>query len=288
MSGTRRQKETQRAAAYWNRQYAGKRPAAWLWWEKPLVAAYLGNLICGEACSGTAELAARGIETCCAGALPFASALSVGCGSAYKELALLQRGLVSHFTLYDISEAALIAAGKRIEEAGFGGAVTLAQGDALAVERGAFDLVYWDNALHHMLDVRAALAWSRARLKKGGSLAVNDYVGPSRFQWPDDMLHMVNEVILPLGVSPTDRPSERFMIRADPSEAADSGRIREALLASFPNAAWVPLGGAIYHVGLTGKIADIPDPILSRLLRIDAKLNEAGMYVYAWATAVKE
>ena len=288
MSETRRHDEAQRAAAYWDQQYSGKRPPVWLWWEKPLVAAYLGNLVCGEACSGTADLAARGIEACCAGALPFAAALSVGCGSAYKEVALLQRGLVSHFTLYDISEAALATARKRAEEAGLARAVTLVQADALAAERGAFDLVYWDNALHHMPHVRAALAWSRARLKRGGILVVYDYVGPSRFQWADDMLQMVNELILPLGVEPTRRPSERFMMQADPSEAADSGRIREALFANFPNAAWVPLGGAVYHVGLTGKIADIPDPILSRLLRIDAKLNEAGMHVYAWATAVKE
>jgi hypothetical protein len=41
-------------------------------------------------------------------------------------------------------------------------------------------------------------------------------------------------------------------------------------------------------VGLTGCHFTLPDPILARLLRLDAKLNAAGEYVYAFATAVKE
>ena len=276
------------AAAWWDEHYSGKRDPVWRWWESPEVAAYLGGLVCGLPCSGTADLAVQGIRAHCAGALPFARAVSVGCGSAYKEVALLRAGLVRHFTLYDISTAALASAQSRAEAAGLAQAVTLVQGDPLDVERGVFDLVYWDNSLHHMINTRDALAWSRARLKPGGRLVVNDYVGPDRFQWPDDMLARVNEVIAPFGVEPTERENPRLIAGADPSEAADSAATHAALFAEFPNAAWTPMGGAIYHVGLTGKIMPLPGLIVARLLRIDAKLNEAGMYVYAWASAVKE
>lgn len=276
------------AAAWWDEHYSGKRDPVWRWWESPEASAYLGELVCGQPCSGTAELAVQGMRSHCGNALPFASAISVGCGSAYKEIALLRQGLVRHFTLYDISEGALAAARKRAEAAGLAHAVTLVHGDPLEQERGSFDLVYWDNSLHHMMNTRAAMAWSRVRLRQGGHVVINDYVGPDRFQWPDDMLERINEVIVPFGVDPTERENPRLIGRADPTEAADSAATREALFAEFPNATWTPLGGAIYHTGLTGKRTPLSPLIVARLMRIDAKLNEGGVYVYAWATAVKE
>lgn len=276
------------AAAWWDDHYNGKRDPVWLWWESPEVSAYLGELVCGGPCSGTADLAVQGIRRHCGEALPFESAVSVGCGSAYKEIALLQAGVVRHFTLYDISEAALAAARNRAESAGLAHAVTLVHGDPLERERGSFDLVYWDNSLHHMLNTRAALAWSRVRLKQGGHLVINDYVGPDRFQWSDDMLARINEVIEPFGVEPTERENPRLIAKADPSEAADSAATHDALFGEFPDAVWTPMGGAIYHAGLTGKYTPLPGLIVARLMRIDDMLNKAGMYVYAWATAVKE
>ena len=288
MSEKQRQEDLQAAAAAWDRNFAAKRPPIWLWWENPQVAAYLGDLVCGEACSGTAELAERGIRAHCGDALPFETAISVGCGSAYKEVLLLERGVVRHFTLYDISKVALARARKRAEDAGVAEAITFVCEDAFRSERGKFDMVYWDNSLHHMLDVYGAIAWSKARLKPGGRLVVNDYVGPSRFQWPEEMLARINGIIEPMGVVPTQRVDEQLMKKADPSEAADSARTKEALFKYFPNALWTPLGGAIYHVALIGKPVTVHPEILSRLLRIDAQLNASGMYVYAWATAVKE
>lgn len=286
--GTVQDKARAVAAAWWDEHYNGKRDPVWRWWESPEVSAYLGELVCGRPCSGTADLAVQGIRGHCGEVLPFATAVSVGCGSAYKEVALLQAGLVRHFTLYDISEAALAAARGRAEAAGLAHAVTLVCGDPLERERGSFDLVYWDNSLHHMMSTRSALAWSRVRLKQGGRLVINDYVGPDRFQWPDAMLARINEVIEPFGVEPTERENPRLIARADPSEAADSAATRDSLFTEFPNATWTPTGGAIYHVGLTGKYTPLPGLIVARLMRIDATLNEAGMYVYAWATAVKE
>ena len=57
-----------------------------------------------------------------------------------------------------------------------------------------YDLVYWNDALHHMPDVSDALRWSSDRLKPRGLLAMDDFVGPSRFQWSDTNLDWATRV----------------------------------------------------------------------------------------------
>ena len=285
--GEERQTELDRASTFWDGRHTDSANLKWHWWQHPEVAARLGELVCGEACATTAELAARGIARHCKEALPFERGISLGCGSAHKELALLKAGLVRHFTAYDISAEALVKARHAVEKAGFGAAVSLNQGDALGTERGKFDLVYWDNSLHHMFDVHAAMAWSKARLNPGGCLVVNDYVGPNRFQWPDPLLMLCNTVIAPVGVPLTRRVDRRLMEKLDPSEAADSERTQEALFRFFPNATWIPLGGVVYHMGLTGKAIEMTPPLIERFMDADMRLNAEGHYVYAFAVAWK-
>ena len=101
------------------------------------------------------------------------------------------------------------------------------------------------------------------------------------------MLDACNQVCTAFGLPIIEPPNIDDMKRADPSEAADSERIREALFSTFPNAEYIPMGGVIYHMALTGRPLELPDPILKRMLQIDAKLNEKGLHVYAHATAVK-
>ena len=63
------------------------------------------------------------------------------------------------------------------------------------IEDQQFDLVYWNNALHHMFDAAGAVRWSREILKLGGVFAIDDYVGPSRFQHSKGPLAAVNKIL---------------------------------------------------------------------------------------------
>lgn len=277
-----------KVGAYWDQRHTpGKGRAMWCWWHSPLVLAHLGRLVTGIPCASLAQLTISALQQRFSDLLPFERGLSVGCGGGQKEIELIQAGIVRRFTMYDLSAASVALAQGNAREAGCGDAVDCVQADAFVAERRHFDLVYWDNALHHMPNVHTALNWSRARLKPDGVLAMNDFVGASRFQWSDRLMKACNEILLAFDLPPVERPGLDLMLRTDPSEAADSGRIHEALLRFFPDALWTPLGGVIYHVALNGQPCALPDNLLTRMLQLDAKLSDAGEYVYAFATARK-
>ena len=273
----------------WNSHYTRKKMPAWLWWASPLACEYYLSLAGLSPIGPTLKNLNRDyFQKHFSERLPFRHGLSVGCGTGSKEIALVEAGIVDSMTLYELSDVALEIAKKSAKAKGIAHKIHCNLGNAYEMERSRFDLVFWDNALHHMPDVHTALVWSRNRLEKNGVLYMNDFVGASRFQWGEELLTACNNVLDVFGISPVYPPSYEYMVKSDPSEAADSQRIKEELFRIFPNATWTPTGGAIYHVGLTGRDIEIPDNVLKKLLHFDAVLNSAGTYVYAMATAVKE
>jgi hypothetical protein len=134
---------------------------------------------------------------------------------------------------------------------------------------------------------------------------MDDYVGASRFQWSDYQLSMGTRVREELPErflrNPQDpdhdlptvlrRPSAKKLMKADPTEAADSARIVPAVLKVFPDAEVILTGGAIYHTGLNDVLANfIPgedDDLLRAILLVDEALANAGETQYAVALAVK-
>ena len=211
---------------------------------------------------------------------------------------MIQDGIVDSFDLFELS-AARIEAGKRLfENAGLGTRANFVKGDAFELVNGRYDLVYWDNALHHMMDTRAAVEWSRSILDTGGVLAVNDYVGPNRFQWSERGLAWATHIrsILPEQfVRHADdparimracrRPDPQAIAKTDPSESADSENIVGALQNEFPDGTLWWLGGYIYHLALSDLIWNFEgneqSETLSMCLAVDELLSELGENHYA-------
>jgi hypothetical protein len=87
------------------------------------------------------------------GGHPLRLGVSVGCGDGTKEMTLLRSGVVERFVLYEVAEA-------RIAN-GMANAAKWNLSDRVEFRREivnfaagdpTYDLVYWNNALHHMLD----------------------------------------------------------------------------------------------------------------------------------------
>ena len=169
-----------------------------------------------------------------------------------------------------------------------------------------YDLVYWNNALHHMPSVEESLRWSHDRLKPGGLLAIDDFIGPDRFQWTDDNLALANRVrqnlavrflrnpyapdqLLPREIT---RPTPEEVIASDPSEAVDCGRTADVLRARFPGCEIIPTGGALYHLALNDIFCNFTTEddlaLLDQILLLDQALAERGITQYAVAFAVRQ
>lgn len=275
------------------------------WWMHPAILRHINALVCGSPLDGPwagLEQRMRGL----AKGEGFSQGLSVGCGSASKELHLLRENIVQRFDLFEVSPERLASGAASAAKQGLAERARFHAQDAFAQDLGGqYDLVYWNNALHHMFNVRQALEWSRERLRPGGWLVLDDYVGPSRFQWPDAQLQIASQVrrSLPerllrdpqhperrcaLDIA---RPSLEQMRSADPSEAADSDAILPALRQVFPEAEVLFTGGVVYNLPLNDVIANF-DPVedaalLQSLLAYDAELAAQGHTHYACAFAVK-
>lgn len=290
-------------ARHWSRPGAAAPRARW--WMHPAILRHINALVCGQPLDGPWAGLEQRMRTLAPGGV-FRRGISVGCGSASKELGLLQRGVVERFDLFELSPERVERARAAAQRLGVADRAAFHVRAPFDMDLGGqYDLVYWNNALHHMFDVRRALLWSRDRLRPGGRLVLDDYVGASRFQWPDAHLEIASRVrrALPerLLRDPADperlcpvarqRPGLADMLATDPSEAADSDNILPALRQIFPDAEVLPTGGVIYNLALKDVLANFDDArdaeLLQDLLARDAELAAQGQTQYACAFAAR-
>jgi hypothetical protein len=157
-----------------------------------------------------------------------------------------------------------------------------------------------------MLDTAQAIRWSHERLKTGGLLAIDDYVGPNQFQWSDATIQRATEILQSLParflVDPTNptrtvrstggKPPLQSVIATDPTEAADSKNIIPALNQIFTHSLdLIPTGGLAYLICLDElfenfkSLEDLNQ--LQNLLDIDAAWGRERETAYAVAFALK-
>ena len=284
----------------WSKKYENPSSAGRLRWTgSGAVIRHMTSLICGRPCASVQE-AIIAVLRDISKRLPYERGLSVACGTGRKEMALLENNIVGHFDCYELSRKAVEEGEREAAKRNLKDRITFHHGDAFAAvfQNDVFDFIYWDNAMHHMLDARAAMRWSKGLLAKNGCFFMYDFVGPTRFQWTGEQIRIIKELLESLDDAYFLMPggeymwkkepslmSEEEMIRADPSEAADSGNILPAFTETFPKGTILPLGGLVYVLGLDGILVNIPEdsPLLRRLLKLDAMLSRHGHNYYAVA-----
>jgi SAM-dependent methyltransferase len=277
------------------------------WWQSPHIIRHINKKIAGSPLDGFSAGIAQRAKEIAGDRFPFSRGVSIGCGSGQKEMALIRQGLVSSFDLYELSEVRIEQGRELASKLGVEDKVTFYLGDAFEIVKNkeCFDFVHWNNSLHHMFDVEASIKWSYDVLRKGGMFYMDDYVGPTRFQWSDKMLEIVSKVrsVLPENylVNPKNpnsllpkhinRPRVEELIQIDPSEAADSERILDCVNKYFPNAEITLTGGVIYHLTLSDILHNFDESkdryLLDILMIVDDLCAELGESTYATAIAVK-
>lgn len=291
----------------WGRSLMLRRASGVGWWHNAFVVRCINKRICGKLVDGRSQGLIHWLVDSFGHLFPLERGISVGCGDGSKEALFLQAGIVRTFDLYELSEKSIERGRSLSRRLGLEDRMHFHHGIALEEARAAdsYDLVAWNDALHHMPSVDEALAWSRMILKNGGIFALDDFVGPTRFQWPDEQLEIakaIREAIpikyralprLPFEYLPTavDRPTVKSMIAMDPSEAADSARILPMLAHHFPEVRIRKTGGVVYHLALHEVMHNFhPDQdasLLQLLMLIDELCIEAGNTHYASAIGQK-
>lgn len=295
--------ETQKKVGkYWDKQTTNQENKRIRWWQSPYIIEHINSRVCGKRFTGWNAGAVEVLNTKSNNQV-FRNAISIGCGTGAKEMNLIEKGIVEKFVCYELSKERIAIGQELAERKGISEKIIFRLGDFFTSSDNypeTYDLVFWDNSLHHMLDTRYAIKISREILKENGYFFCNDFVGKNRFQWSDVELALVNGVRLSLPdeiyVSGEKRipkflgrPNLIKMIEEDPSEAADSESIIPAIYDTFDNPFVVNTGGVIYHTCLNNILQNIPErsEMLEYLLRLDDEIAEHGYTQYAFVLAKK-
>jgi 2-polyprenyl-3-methyl-5-hydroxy-6-metoxy-1,4-benzoquinol methylase len=119
--------------------------------------------------------------------------LSVGCGFGAIERLLRRRDYCQHIHGGDIAGAAIEAATKTAEAEHLEG-VTYEVADLNRAEfpKEKYHAVYAHACLHHVFHLEHLLDQIKWTLKPGGLLVVQEYVGPSQMQFPQEHLYLAD------------------------------------------------------------------------------------------------
>ncbi len=189
-------------------------------------------------------------------------ALTLGCGFGELERGLAQYGTVVRHDAIDIAPGA-VAEATRLASAGGHSHIRYWAADLnqVQLEPESFDCVFGVHAVHHLERLEHVFAEVRRALRPGGWFVLNEFVGPTRFQWTQRQLEVVNGLLAALPErlrrnrahegrikSKVERPTIPEMCRIDPSEAVRSAEIMSLLPRSFEVVEFKGYGGTVLHL----------------------------------------
>jgi SAM-dependent methyltransferase len=187
--------------------------------------------------------------------------ISLGCGTGEKELRWTNLCDFSRLDAYDISTSRIAHAQDRAEAAGRT-ELHYHVSDLSGIDwpRAEIDIVFGDQSLHHLSPLEPLLLEIRRALKPTGYLVASEFIGPTRFQWTDRQLEVINATLALLPARyrrrwttgrikrRVHRPSRLAMQMGDPSEAIESARIAPLLERHFEVVERRDYGGTIVHM----------------------------------------
>jgi O-antigen biosynthesis protein len=238
--------------------------------------------------------------------LPVMRALTLGCGHGELERGLSQYNFALAHDGVDIAESAIANASRLAREAGLSNLhYSIEDMDRIQLPRDNYDVVFGISSFHHVLALERLMIQVSRTLKPGGYLFLDEYIGPNRFQWPDEQLAIVNEQIMAMPsrfkVCLSQRnafklPMQRHTIKevavADPSEAIRSADILPLAQAIFDVVEVKGCGGALLHLLLehiAGNFSDNdPEAVdyLSSMFDLEDRLTAAGQLRHNFAIII--
>jgi SAM-dependent methyltransferase len=190
---------------------------------------------------------------------PVPLGLSLGCGYGVLEREAVKLGIAERFEAYDISPEAVEVARKEAESQGLDDRIAYTAEDLNTIELqpGRYGTVFAIQTLHHIEALEHLLDQIRASLSKDGLFVINEYVGPARFQFPDERLPLMNDLLMVLPESyrrslrnghiraEVHRPDEKDVYKVDPSESIRSDEIIELVEERFEIVYKADFGGTL-------------------------------------------
>jgi SAM-dependent methyltransferase len=188
--------------------------------------------------------------------------LCMGCGAGELERGLIKIGCAKVIDAFDIDEesvktAIALCKKNKINSINY----SVADANEISLPENKYDLVVVHNAMHHFLELELILSRINKSLKHNGLFVLVEYVGPTRFQWTDKQLKIINDLLclLPdrykkdadndqiIKANVTKKTMEGYL-KEDPSEAVRSEDILLLLYNYLEVIEERDMGGTILHM----------------------------------------
>jgi len=232
------------AAQFWDQESVSPTHVSWM--ADPSVREYINASI-----SGSPHIWPMDWFLQFLGTRRFVRALSIGCGTGPLERDLIRRGICLQVDAFDGSPGSIDIARNLAAGEGVGDRIHYYVDDfnEPKLPGNAYDIVFFHQSLHHVAKLEKLMAAILRTLRRGGLLYIDEYIGPSRFDWDDALIaphralfaQMPAECrlfdLLPLPIHPV-----------DPSEAIRSSEIMPQLARGFRLLARRDYGGTILSV----------------------------------------
>ncbi|MBE8470399.1 SAM-dependent methyltransferase [Streptomyces justiciae] len=222
--------------------------------------------------------------------------LSLGCGTGGNELLWAKTGAFSLLEGVDVAPERIGFATRTAAEEGLADVLRFRVTDVnqMTADGERFDVLLGLQSLHHFDNLDETLPRLAQLIEPDGLFVIDEFVGPTRFQWTDAQLDAANALLARL---PEERrrladgrikrrvvrPSRMSMVLDDPSEAVDAAALLPGLRREFEVVEERPYGGTVLHIAFSGIAHNFRDgapetlELLERCFAAeDAALPEVG------------
>ena len=273
------------------------------WTQHPKVQERLNFLVSGNAHKNRFE---HFMERYLQGKMPVERALTLGCGHGELERGLAQYNFATLHEGVDIADGAIAEAARLAAEAGLKNiAYRIADINSIELPRNTYDVIFGVGSIHHTARLEHLFEQVAKSLKPDGFFFLDEFVGPSHFQWGDAQLAAINKaaaalprryrmcVDKPLEPKPiVTRISVAEMNAVDPSEAVRSSEIVALLPKYFDVLETKGAGGSLLHLLLEHIAGNFdegdPDGMaqLQSLFNLEDELMASGTLQHDFAVIV--
>lgn len=256
------------AGQFWDREILEQSHVSWL--EHPLIRAYVNEQIGGW----PFDWFERWL-----GGRRFERALSIGCGAGALERDLVRRGICASVDAFDGSVGSLRLAQQEAVAAGMSGRIRYFAGNfnEPVLPRRKYDLVLFHQSAHHVAKLEKLYRAILRSMKPDAILYLDEYVGPSRHDWNDELLAEHRRVFASLPGEVRDGDVLPYPIQDDdPSEAIRSSEIEHQLVFGFKTLERRPYGGTLLSVIFPRLRPGAGDDIVRRLIDEEKAMLRRG------------
>lgn len=189
--------------------------------------------------------------------------LDLGCGAGEKSRTVFQSGSTRETHGIDISEDRIAEAERMRAAQDMPGEFRVADVNTASLPRNTYDLIFSSHSLHHFLELEHVFAEVHEALTPDGLFILEEFVGPTQFQWTDRQIDVVRSLMALLpermrmlrwgAVKPYEgRPTVADVVAASPFESIRSAEIVPLFRRFFKVVELRPLGGTLQHLLYNG------------------------------------